>query len=433
MNSSWNRVARAALGLVLALPLVASCQQAAPAASVSPAVTAAASIAAPAAASDLEFTTWLEGARADAAKRGITPGTINQALTGIAPIERIIELDSRQPEFSNTFTRYINSAVSAKRVTDGGAVMTKHAKLLAELERQYGIPGRFLVAFWGLESNFGSDTGSYPVVNALATLAYEGRRGAFFKEEMILALSILDKGHTTLDKMKGSYAGAMGQTQFMPSTFLRYAVDGDHNGHADIWQSVPDALASTANYLNKLGWDSKRTWGREVRVPAGFDLRNISLDVDAKESVKSLSAWGALGVRRADGGALPNQDVQAALVMPAGAKGPAFLLYDNYRITLRYNRSAFYAIAIGHLADRVSGADGLVAAPRESDPLRREEVVALQEGLMALGFLKAADGVMGSGTRQGIRAFQLANVLTPDGYADRSVLTAVQNKAAGRG
>lgn len=384
---------------------------------------------APVPASDLGFAAWLEGARADAAKRGITPGTINLALTGIAPIERIIEADSRQPEFSNTFTRYISSAVSAKRVTDGRAMMAKHAKLLAALERQYGIPGRFLVAFWGLESNYGRDTGSYPVINALVTLAYEGRRGAFFREEMILALSILDKGHITVDKMRGSYAGAMGQTQFMPSTFLRYAVDGDRDGHADIWQNVPDALASTANYLNKLGWDSKRTWGREVRIPAGFDLRNVSLDVDAKETVKSLAQWAALGVRRADGGALPKQDLQAALVMPAGAKGPAFLLYDNYRVTLRYNRSAFYAIAIGHLADRLTGAGGLTAPPHEADPLRREEVVALQEGLVTLGFLKTADGVMGSGTRQGIRAFQLANGLTPDGYADRSILTAVQSKA----
>ena len=310
-------------------------------------------------------------------------------------------------------------------------MMQKHAVLLKALEREFGVPGRFLVAFWGLETNFGSNTGSYPVVNALATLAFEGRRGAFFREEMILALTILDRGHITLDKMKGSYAGAMGQTQFMPSTFLRHAVDEDKNGHIDIWSSLPDALGSSANYLKTLGWNTERTWGREVRLPPDFDVKLASLDVDAKETMKSLAEWSALGVTRADGQALPAQDIQASVVLPAGVKGPAFLLYDNYRIILKYNRSAFYAIAIGHLADRLIGAGGLSVSDTEGEPLRREEVMGLQEGLVFLGFLKAADGVMGSGTRQAIRAFQLANGLLPDGYASRLLIGAVQAKASG--
>jgi membrane-bound lytic murein transglycosylase B len=321
--------------------------------------------------------------------------------------------------------------VTDKRAAEGRDLMQKHAALLTQLERQYGVPGRFLVAFWGLETNFGRFTGDYPVINALATLAYEGRRGTMFREEMFNALTILERGHITLDRMKGSYAGAMGQTQFMPSTFLRHAVDQDGDGHIDVWGSVGDALGSAANYLSSLGWNGDLTWGREVKLPAGFDLRLTSLDVDATETIKTLAAWNALGVRRTDGSDLPKQDLAASIVLPAGRAGPAFLLYDNYRVILKYNRSAFYAIAIGHLADRVIGAGGLATPARESDPLRRDDVMALQKGLVNLGFLKVADGVMGSGTRQAIRAFQAANGLMPDGYADKKTVDAVRSHPRG--
>lgn len=427
------------IGVPLALAgLLAACQgsaQSPPAASSgSPPTVLSPSSPAPAApvfAPDAaDFAAWLEAARTDAAKRGIKPATITAALTDIAPIPRVIELDKRQPEFSNTFTRYLSTAVSEARVANGRAQMQKHRVLLADLERRYGVPGRFLVAFWGLESDFGRDSGGFPVVNALATLAYDGRRGPFFRDEMFKALTILDDGHVTLAGMKGSWAGAMGQTQFMPSTFLRHAVDQDENGHADIWGSVADALGSGANYLNSLGWDSARTWGREVQLPADFDFRLASLDVDAKENAKPLPEWAKLGVRRVGGGALPAQEIQASLVLPAGAKGPAFLLYDNYRVILKWNRSAFYAIAVGHLADRLTGGGGLSVTTNEGDPLRREDVVALQEGLVALGLLKNADGVLGSGTRQAIRAFQSANGLPPDGHANRRIAEAIRNRAA---
>ena len=381
---------------------------------------------------DAAFTAWLTQARAEAIKRGVKTATLDQALgDDVAPIPRIIELDNQQPEFSNTFTRYLTRAVSDKRVADGRAMMQKHAPLLAELERQYGVPGRFLVAFWGLETDYGRDTGGYPVVNALATLAYDGRREAFFRDEMFKALTILDKGHIAYPMMKGSWAGAMGQTQFMPSTFLRYAVDQDKDGHIDIWGSIPDALGSGANYLKNLGWDGNRTWGREVRIPDDLDMREASLDVDAKENIKPLLEWANFGVRRADGGPLPTLDVLASLVLPAGAKGPAFLVYDNYRATLKWNRSAFYAIVVGYLADRLSGAGKLTSSAQEGAPLRRDDVMALQEGLVTLGFLKSADGVMGSATRQAVRKFQLANGLMPDGYVDRTVIAAVRSRAQG--
>jgi len=440
MHSTWSQnltLHRAALALapmVLALAL-AACQ-----ARIQPSAAATAPAAAPVKAvattaprvpANPAFTAWLAQARAEAAKRGVKSATISQALGDIAPIPRVVELDNQQPEFSNTFTRYLTRAVSDKRVADGRAMMQKYAGLLQQLEAQYGIPGRFLVAFWGLESDFGRDTGGYPVVTALATLAFDGRRESMFRDEMFKAMTILDEGHVPYAKMKGSWAGAMGQTQFMPSVFLRLAVDQDNDGHKDIWTNIPDALGSTANYLKSIGWNVERTWGREVRIPRDFDLREASLDVDAKENMKPLVEWANFGVRRIDGGPLPRQDVLASLVLPAGAKGPAFLVYDNYRATLKYNRSAFYAIAIGHLADRVGGAGKLAAPVQEEAPLRRDDVMALQQGLVTLGLLNSADGVVGSATRQAVRKFQIANGLTPDGYPTREVIAAVRSKTQG--
>ncbi len=431
-NLTFHRVASALAPLILGIGLAACQGRAQPSAAATvPVTTAPKPVAATPAPADPAFVAWLAQARAEAAKRGVKSATISQALGDIAPIPRVIQLDNQQPEFSNTFTRYLNSAVSERRVADGRAMMQKHARLLAALEAQYGVPARFLVAFWGLETNYGSNTGGYPVVNALATLAYDGRREAFFRDEMFKALAILDAGHVTYPKMKGSWAGAMGQTQFMPSTFLRYAVDQDKDGHIDIWGSTADALGSGANYLKTLGWDAKRTWGREVIIPKDIDLREASLDVDAKENMKPLVEWQNFGLRRTDGGPLPTQDMLASLVLPSGAKGPAFLVYDNYRAILKWNRSAFYAIAIGHLADRISGAGKLAAPAQEDAPLRRDDIMALQQGLVSLGFLKNADGVMGSATRQAVRKFQIANGLGPDGYADRAVIDAVRTRAQG--
>jgi membrane-bound lytic murein transglycosylase B len=433
MNFNVRRKGFSAVVLALAV-FLAGCQggpkTTAQAAAVVPAPPAATTSTVPVVA-DASFTAWLETARKDALKRGITPATVTSALGNIAPIPRVIELDNRQPEFTNTFTRYLNNAVTDKRIAEGRALMQTHAALLAQLERQYGVPGRFLVAFWGLETNFGRVQGDYPVVNALATLAYDGRRGAMFRDEMFNAMTILDRGHISLAKMKGSWAGAMGQTQFMPSTFLKYAVDEDKNGHIDIWGSVPDALGSGAHYLQSLGWDGTRTWGREVELPDGFDVGLASLDTDAKEAMKPLSEWAALGVRRVGGGTLPAQDVQASLVLPSGSRGPAFLLYENYRTILKWNRSAFYAIAVGHLADRLTGAGELANSSKEGDPLKRDDVLAMQEGLVKLGFMSGkVDGVVGSGTRQAVRAFQKANGLKPDGYVDRGLIAAVRAKAA---
>jgi membrane-bound lytic murein transglycosylase B len=426
-NASIDR--RTSLTL-LAGALIAGCQTS-PAASPPPVTTPTSAAVPPAPQVEIStqgFQAWVEGARAEAMTRGISQKTIQAAFAQIQPIPRVVELDRRQPEFTQTFSRYLATAVSGRRVTDGRARLAEHRVLLADLERDYGVPGRFLISFWGMETNYGSYMGEYQVINALATLAYDGRRAAFFRTELFNALAILDGGHITLERMKGSWAGAMGNTQFMPSTFLRYAVDRDGDKHIDLWGSLPDALASAANYLRSLNWDGERTWGREVRMPGGFDVGLSSLDVDAKEQIKSLQEWSGLGLRRADGGALPTQDVAASLVLPQGVRGPAFLLYENYRAILKWNRSAFYAIAVGHLADRLIGAGGLSVPAIADPPFRREEIVALQEGLLRQAFLQgAADGVMGSGTRQAIRRYQLARGLPPDGYPDRMLIAALAN------
>lgn len=372
------------------------------------------------------FQNWLKELRREAATKGISQATLDIALKDVAPIPRVVELDRRQPEFTQTFWRYLDGAVSDARVKDGLARLAENRELLTRLEAKYGLPGRFLVAFWGMETNYGRNVGGYPVIGALATLAFDGRRSAFFRTELFNALTILDRGHITADKMIGSWAGAMGQTQFMPSTFLKHAVDETGDGHIDVWGQTPDALASGANYLRDLGWDPARTWGREVRLPANFDLKLASLDGNASETVKSLAAWAALGVTRADGRPLPRQDILAALILPAGVKGPAFLVYDNFRAILKWNRSTFYAVAVGYLADRISGAPALSGARVNDDPLSRDQVLLLQGGLKQRGFLDSEpDGVVGSATRQALRKYQVACGFPADGYASPAMVNSL--------
>jgi membrane-bound lytic murein transglycosylase B len=376
------------------------------------------------------FPVWLDTARQEALRRGISETTVTQAFAGLTLNPRVIELDRRQPEVSQTFWRYLDNAISEARVNKGRALMQQNAGLLARLETRYGVPGRYLVAFWGMETDFGRNTGDFSVVRSLATLAYDGRRGAYFRGEMFDALTILDRRDIDNAHMTGSWAGAMGQTQFMPSAFLKYAVDQDGDGRKNIWTSVPDALASVANYMKSVGWERSHGWGREVRLPARFDASLASLDTDAIETVKSTAEWTALGVRRADGAALPATDGPAALILPAGIKGPAFLVSANYRMILKYNHSTFYAVAVGYLADRLGGAAPLTAQHQPGEPLKRDDILALQQGLSALGLLPSTpDGVAGTATRQAVRAFQKANGLAPDGFIDLNLIAAVKARS----
>ncbi len=294
------------------------------------------------------FGDWLTALRTEALSSGVSVETLDAALDDVQPIDRVIKLDRHQPESSITFEQYLDRTINDARVRSGKQRLRKHAGLLAKLRAEYGVQPRFVVALWGIESDYGRRTGGFEVIDALATLAFDGRRAGFFRRELLEALLILEEGHVEPDKMQGSWAGAMGQPQFMPSTFRQYAVDFDGDSRRDIWNSTGDALASAANYLGKYGWHDDQTWGRRVRVPSGFAKELAGLRV-----VKKIGEWQALGVRRADGQDLPERELDASIVQPAGPSGPSFLVYDNYRTIMRWNRSDYFATAVGILSDRL--------------------------------------------------------------------------------
>ena len=366
-----------------------------------------------------DFSSWLEGVRQEARAKGISEVTLHEAFDGLQPIPRVIELDRRQPEFTQTFWRYLDARVTEGRVERGRMLLELHAELLAGIEKQYGVQPRFLVAFWGLETNFGDYLGSFSVIGSLATLAHDPRRSEFFRSELLAALSIIDGRHISASEMFGSWAGAMGQPQFMPSTFVRFAVDADGDRKRDIWHSLPDVFASAANFLAESGWQGDKTWGREVRLPPGFNLELIGLEVK-----KTLAAWQILGVRKGNGNNLPRVHMKGSLILPAGHTGPAFLVYNNYRTTLQWNRSDLYAIAVGHLADRIAGKGPLVATrPASEQRLSHTQVEKIQELLRAQDFDPGpVDGVIGSQTRQAIKEFQRTAKLPADGHPTPELL-----------
>jgi membrane-bound lytic murein transglycosylase B len=296
------------------------------------------------------FATFLAGVRTEAMERGLHPETLDAALVNVQHIDRVIELDRKQPEFTLTFNDYLGRIVSPARVEEGRRKLAENKALLTEIEKRYGVQPRFVVALWGIETGFGKNTGGMSVISSLATLAYDGRRTKFFRGELLNALTILDQGHITPDAMIGSWAGAMGQCQFMPSTFLKFAVDWDGDGKRNIWTNRADALASAANYLSSEGWAGDQTWGRAIKLPKGFDAKLIGLDTR-----KTMHEWSKLGVKGADGKPLPARDIQGSVILAQAGKGPAFLVYDNFRTIMKWNKSTFFALAAGHLADRIGG------------------------------------------------------------------------------
>ena len=296
------------------------------------------------------FSAWLTTLKAEATASGIRSETLASALDGIQLIPRVIELDRSQPEFTLTFDEYLARVVPDRRVARAQRLYAENRPVLREIGKKFGVQPRFIVALWGIESDFGRITGGFSVVPALVTLAYDGRRSAYFRVELLNALRIIDAGHISADRMKGSWAGAMGQSQFMPSSFLNFAYDHDGDGRKDIWNTLPDVFASTANYLSRSGWRGDEISARRVVLPEDLDDA-----LEGLETVKPLSDWQALGVRRLDGGDLPTADITASLLRPAGANGPAFLVYNNYRTILKWNRSHYFAVAVGHLADRIIG------------------------------------------------------------------------------
>ena len=299
---------------------------------------------------ETSFEDWLTDLRAEALLDGIREETLDASFVGVTPIPRVIELDRRQPESTLTFEQYVDRIVSSARVDRGRARLAENSPLLHEVAVKFGVQPRFIVALWGIETNFGQNTGGFSVIAALATLAYDGRRSKYFRGELLDALRIIDQGHIRPEVMKGSWAGAMGQSQFMPSSFMNFAYDYDGDGAKDIWNTSSDVFASAANYLSGVGWKSDITWGREVRVPDGFDPALADLKV-----IKQMSEWQALGVRRADGSDLPTREIPASVVFPGKVGGPAYLVYDNYRALLRWNRSLYFATAVGLLSDKIAG------------------------------------------------------------------------------
>jgi membrane-bound lytic murein transglycosylase B len=291
------------------------------------------------------FAVWLDGLRREALAQGIAARTLDQALAGIEPIPAVIEADRRQPETRLTFAEYRRRVVSDSRIAKGRERLAAHRDLLARVEARYHVPAELIVALWGIESNFGERQGGYDVFAALATLAHEGRRASFFRRELLKALEIVDRGDIDADRMQGSWAGAMGQNQFMPSTYLGYAIDFDGDGRRDIWRSLPDVFASTANYLARSGWDGRYIWGREVAA------RGVGAGRAGLEHRATLAAWEAAGVRLPDGGRLPAVPIQASLLRMDDGAGPSFLVYGNFKALMAWNRSTYFGVAVGLIAD----------------------------------------------------------------------------------
>ena len=303
----------------------------------------------PAVAEPGDFKTWLQGMRQDAMAQGISPATLDRAFAGVQPIPRIIELDHTQPETTLTFAQYIERVVTPVRREAARTHYLENKPLLDEIGQRYGVQPRYIVALWGIETNFGHSIGNYSVVAALATLAYDGRRSAFFRRELINALLIIQNDKIDPATMIGSWAGAMGQSQFMPSSFLAYAVSYRGKGAPDIWNRADDVFASIANYLSRVGWHGDQGWGEAVIAPTGFDAGLVGIG-----QKKTVTEWAALGIKRADGSALPGSDRRVALLQPGGTDGPTFLVYDNFSVIMRWNNSSFFGVAVGYLADSVN-------------------------------------------------------------------------------
>ncbi len=362
-----------------------------------------------------EFGAFVEGLWPEARAKGVSRATFDRAFAGIQPDPSVVALTRKQSEFVQPIWAYLNSAAAPERVAKGKAAAQKYADVLARIERQYGVPRSAVLGIWGMETNFGSFTGGKDVIRSLATLAHEGYRGDFFRNELVVALQILEERHIARDRMTGSWAGAMGQTQFMPSSFMKYAVDFDGDGRRDIWNSVPDALASTANYLKQHGWQPAAPWGVEVEMPHNFRFVHRR---------QSLAQWAQSGLKRAGGGALPASSAEAYLFFPAGVRGPAFLLTDNFIAIKAYNSSDAYALGVAHLGDRSVGGPALAGRWPVTEPhLTKQQTEEVQRRLNAMGFDNGdPDGRIGTKTREAVRRYQEKYNLIPDGYPTPALL-----------
>jgi membrane-bound lytic murein transglycosylase B len=372
-------------------------------------------LALPAQAQQKPFATFVSGLWPDAQAKGVTRATFDEALRGVTPDQRVIAATQRQPEYGKPFGGYVNAVANKRRIAEGQIKAKQWAKIFDAVEQQFDVERWVLLALWGIESDFGAEKDKWDVFRSLATLAYVGYRDPYFRNELIVAMMIMQKNRFQRSQMVSSWAGAMGQTQFMPSNVLDYAYDFDHDGRVDLWSNIADILGSTGNYLHKSHWQHGLPWGFEVVVPNGFDTMHSHDD---------FAGWQKLGVRRADGKPFPPSDVKGILFFPAGAKGPAFIVTANYDVLKEYNNSDAYAVAVGHLADRMQGGAPIKAAwPADDHPLSRNARIALQKKLAELGY-KVTDfeGHVDFDLRDNIRAEQQKLGMVPDGNPTAALL-----------
>ncbi len=355
----------------------------------------------------------------DAAARGVSRSAYEAAFAGYSYLPKVMELTGKQPEFRQTVQQYVDRRVTNAQAGKGQAMRQEWRQTLSGAEQRWGVQPEVVLAIWGMETNFGGFMGGENTIHALATLTEGGYRASFFREELLTALRIVSDGHVSADKMTGSWAGAMGHTQFMPTSFMAYAVDYNGDGRKDIWNSVPDALGSTANYLNKFKWRAGETWGYEVRLPQGFDF------AAARQIERApLSRWQAMGISRVSGRAFPRPDDVGRLYMPAGASGPVFLLLPNFDVIKRYNNSDSYALAVGHLADRIiGGGDFATPWPAGDYALTTAQRTEVQRLLARAGYdVGTPDGVVGPKTRAAVLAYQSRTGLPAAGYVSGMLL-----------
>ena len=365
------------------------------------------------------FHNCLEGLWPLAARRGVSRRTFEAHIAGLEPDLRIMDLLDAQPEFTKSFWDYLDLLVSEERIAKGREILAQHRATFDAVEKTYGVDRHIITAIWGIESKYGTMIGERPVIRSTATLACVGRRQAYFRDEFLSTLEILHRGDVRPELLKGSWAGAFGPTQFMPTAFKRYAVDYDGDGRRDVVTSVPDVIASTANNLRKEGWITGQSWGYEVVVPQGFDY----LMADRSRQL-TMAQWEKLGVRRANGQPFPRSNDKAYLLVPAGVRGPGFLLLNNFRVIMKYNPAEAYALAIGHLGDRLRGGEPFAQPwPRQEPVLSRDERRELQELLVRKGFDPGEpNGRLGAKARAAVRDYQASVGLIPDGFASATIL-----------
>lgn len=366
---------------------------------------------------DDPFTMWLNDLKAEAKTEGVSSQTIQKTFQNAQYLPRVIQLDRAQPEFISPFLSYLDKRVDADKIAQGRQLLQTHEDLLVKAEAQYDVPKEVLIAFWGMETNYGSNKGNFGLPSSLMTLAYDGRRSAFFREQLINTMRIVDAGHNNVAGMRGSWAGAMGHMQFMPSTLLKYGVDADADGRINIWTSLDDAFTSAANYLAQVGWRKDEVTAIEVKLPANFDYQLAQLN-----NRKTSQAWESLGVTTIDDTPLPAQE-NAAILLPQGWQGPAMMVFSNFDVVMDWNRSVNYALSVSHLAQQLREDKPIIGgAEAEKSALSYNQILALQEKLNALGFdCGEPDGFPGLKTQAAIRQFQATLQLPQDGYASPSL------------